>query len=136
MEEGIIDVHVYPNQIMGEASIEVKITDTSDVNNTITGLYNFMIGTTGLVEVSRQLLKVYPNPTAEDINLQLLLDRPTAMKVEIQNVIGQRMSMVDYGQISGEQTLTLNQSELNNGIYFVVIHMDEYVVTRKVRVSK
>ena len=136
MEGGDMIVHVYPNQIVGSASIEVKITDTSDVNNTITGLFNFEIGTTGLTELNRQLLKVYPNPTVGDINLQFLLDRPTAMKVEVQNMIGQRMSMTDYGKLSGNQTLTLNQGDLNNGIYFVVIHMDEYVVTRKVRVSK
>jgi len=136
MEGGDMIVHVYPNSVMGSASIEVKIYEKADTTNAITGVYNFDLGTTGVLEVDRQLLKLYPNPTAGDINLQFLLDRPTSMKVEVQNMIGKRMSMVDYGKLSGEQTITLNQQELNNGMYFVVIHMDEYVVTRKVRVAK
>lgn len=136
MTGGDMIVHVYPDGVVGTAKIEVKIYEEADPNNTITGVYNFTVGTSSTVELNRQLVKLFPNPTQGDINLQFLLDRPTQMRVEIQNIIGQSLSTVDYGKLSGAQTLQLNQQELNNGIYFVVIHMDEYVMTRKIKVSK
>lgn len=62
-EEGLIDVHVYPNGISGSAIVEVKITDVNNANNTVTGTYYFNTAPVGVEDVKWQSLAVYPNPT-------------------------------------------------------------------------
>ncbi len=134
-EGGDIIAHVYPNQILGEASIEVKISEKDDPNNTITGLYNFALGVSGVLEVEKSVLKVFPNPSHGEINLQLWLDQATSTQVEIQNALGRRVSLKNYGQLSGEQLISLTNENLGTGMYFVVIHLDDQIVTKKVLIK-
>ncbi len=69
---------------------------------------------------SLSLLEVYPNPTNNSATLTLRLLKETKVKIEVENVLGQKVMEVYNGNLSaGENSVKINTSELANGNYFV-----------------
>ena len=112
----------------------MKIFEKDNPDNTITGTYNFFIGVTGVLEVTKSLTKVFPNPTSGEINLQLWLDKAAQTQVEIQNAQGQRVALNNYGELQGENLLNIENPGMAPGMYFVVIHLDDQLFTKKLLV--
>ncbi len=80
----------------------------------------------GLNELSSSL-NVYPNPVNDKLYIEA--------EVEIENVTVYTITGVMVGQqttSNGQQTLTLDLSELNSGIYFVKISTDKGEVVKKI----
>ena len=70
--------------------------------------------------VSFSSLEIYPNPTNSSASLSLKLAKETKVKIEILNVLGQKVMDVNTGTLSeGNNTLNINTSELSNGNYFI-----------------
>jgi hypothetical protein len=79
---------------------------------------------------------VYPNPSVDHafVNYNLLNDRIKA-KVRVHNIIGNIVG--EYDLIGSETLLRIKTDELNAGIYFYTIYVDnESVLTRKLIVKK
>lgn len=79
---------------------------------------------------------VYPNPSVDHafVNYNLLSDR-TKAKVRVHNIIGNIVG--EYDLTSAETILRIKTDELNAGIYFYTIYVDnESVLTRKLIVKK
>lgn len=68
---------------------------------------------------------IYPNPSNLSCSLSFNLVKESKVKIEIQNVLGQKISDAFSGDLKkGENTLTINTSELSNGNYFINISND------------
>lgn len=62
-ESARLDVHVYPNEFQGEALIEVKLVNTEDTSQHVTGVYYFNLSPNSTTDVNLESASVYPNPT-------------------------------------------------------------------------
>jgi hypothetical protein len=79
---------------------------------------------------------VYPNPTVDFayVNYNLLSDR-TKAKIRVHNILGNIVG--EYDLSVSESILRIKTEELNAGIYFYTLYLDnESVMTRKLIVKK
>ena len=79
---------------------------------------------------------VYPNPTIDHafVNYNLLSDR-TKAKIRVHNILGNIVG--EYDLSVNESLLRIKTEDLNAGIYFYTLYLDnESVLTRKLIVKK
>lgn len=77
----------------------------------------------------KSLVKVYPNPVTTDSNLNINLGINTSVKVELYNVTGKKMLSTATSNLN---TVSVDVSHLENGIYIAQIITDLATITRKV----
>jgi hypothetical protein len=69
---------------------------------------------------SVSLMEVYPNPTNNAATLNLNLVKETKVKIEVENILGQKVMDVYNGNLNaGENSVKINTTELANGNYFI-----------------
>lgn len=69
------------------------------------------------------ILKIYPNPVVEQLNINFRLEKETNLSIKITDLLGNEIVTLANEKIThGEQTRTFNMpSKLNSGIYFLRI---------------
>lgn len=81
-------------------------------------------------------VSVYPNPFAETATINVNLESSATVTVEVVNSVGQTVSRVDYGTLTGNQNLTLDGTNLNSGVYFVHVRVGDKLATKRVTIAK
>jgi len=76
----------------------------------------------GIETITNDELRIYPNPTSGELSSKGI----NPLVIEIFDVFGRKQLTIDNGQ------LTINISNLANGIYFVKITTETGVVTKKI----
>ncbi len=88
-------------------------------NNTVGIKNNFFTG----------IIKVFPNPASELLNISYTLKSKSAIQLEIVDVLGKICLMQTVDRINeGENTSTVNTSSLNAGVYFVRMKQNGAVI--------
>ena len=82
------------------------------------------------------VLKIYPNPVSEQINISVRLDRETTFLVKIADMLGNDVvTLANERSPAGEQTKTYNiPNKLNPGIYFLKIVAGGEPIAKKISV--
>ncbi|MFD2824241.1 T9SS type A sorting domain-containing protein [Lacinutrix iliipiscaria] len=83
--------------------------------------------------IFKNMLKVYPNPITQGNDLNIKLGINTSVKVSVYSVTGKQMLTTDNTNLN---SLTVDISSLENGIYIAQIITDLATITRKVIVMK
>ncbi len=81
-------------------------------------------------------VSVFPNPFAETATINVSLESSAQVTVEVMNSVGQIVSRVDYGTLTGNQNLTLDGTKLNSGVYFVHVRIGDELATKRVTIAK
>ena len=77
-------------------------------------------------------LKVYPNPTISNLNVELILHSNKSVVIEIFSITGQKVSTQNISNtIVGTNTVNLDLKELNRGTYFIRAIQNGQVTTSK-----
>lgn len=113
----------------GTISIENNDASENPYNFTIVGLG---VNTTATVEIDdvKSDIKIYPNPTSQDINISIA-SVPATYFIELYNNLGQMVLQ----KHCTDQTEKLDVKSLNNGIYYLNIFNDEFSRTEKIIVK-
>ena len=82
------------------------------------------------------VLKVYPNPVDDQINLILRMDRESNLSVKIMDLLGNEIVTLSNERIAaGEQTKSYTiPNRLNSGIYFLKIMSGNETVVKRISV--
>lgn len=82
------------------------------------------------------VLKVYPNPVDDQINLILRIDRESNLSVKIMDLLGNEVVTLSNERIpAGEQTKSYTiPNRLNSGIYFLKIMSGTETVVKRISV--
>ncbi|MBC7567601.1 MAG: T9SS type A sorting domain-containing protein [Pedobacter sp.] len=82
------------------------------------------------------VLKVYPNPVEDQVNLVIKMDRESNFSVKIMDLLGNEVvTLANERAAAGEQTKTYNVPErLNPGIYFLKIISGSETVVKRISV--
>lgn len=82
------------------------------------------------------VVKVYPNPVEDQVNLVVRIDRETNFSVKIVDLLGNEVVTLANEKISaGEQTKTYTiPNRLNSGIYFLRINSAGENVVKRISV--
>lgn len=81
---------------------------------------------------------VYPNPSNQR-NIYITVDAPLSGKilVSIFDITGRSLRNTEYEYVApGPSTLMLNEDDLTPGIYFIVLHSEGSVITRKMIITR
>ncbi len=110
-EAARLDVHVYPNDLVGSALIEVTLVNIEDTTQSVTGVYYFNQETNGTVDAKFEMVKVYPNPTQDIFTIS---DIDQVAQVDVFDLAGHVVKQFQYG--AGQW---YSISELPQGSYIV-----------------
>jgi pimeloyl-ACP methyl ester carboxylesterase len=77
---------------------------------------------TSIQDISTLLdISVFPNPTANEINLSLNTENNLGVTIVLLNNMGMELSIPFEGMVHGTQTIKFNTSDLSSGFYFIQI---------------
>ena len=78
----------------------------------------------------------YPNPFSEKSLVEVKIDRPGHLSMEISSVVGQKIRMMDKGNVqSGSYQFIIERESLPSGVYFFTVKLDKESFTRKMIVE-
>ncbi len=109
------------------------------------GDFGAMIGTdfqtdddTGIEDiVANAEVKVYPNPFSNYTNIVITTLEVSHIKVNMYNILGELVYQADEGiHAAGEQMIRLSGENLQNGVYFVQLMVNEQVITERVTIAR
>ena len=123
-----LQVHVKPNGESGVMDIDVNIFPLSDQTN-ILGVISttFNVVTTSTKELSKDAIKIYPNPTSDFFQIS----DPNVSTVTIFNIVGNKMRTYD-----AIRDRYYDVSDLKEGLYLVRMMDRSNKVIKTVRLSK
>lgn len=100
------------------------VTFTNQVSSSLSGIKN-----------DKNELIVFPNPVGEFAKISFLLDRNSAVKIDLLNVTGKIIQQLENNNLTaGKQVINWNSytKKVPNGIYFVRIITDESTSLTKI----
>ena len=130
-QNGIMIMHVDPNNVPGVGTIMLEITDFNDhsiVIDTAIYIFNAMTVSTSELEQEVESLSIFPNPTTDYIQLS---NNTIVDQVVIYNVLGKRM--LDYRYEPGRH---YDVAGLPAGFYLVSLVNREEGILKTLRLQK
>jgi len=101
------------------------------------GAFNTAIETDSETPDAIALNQNYPNPFNPTTNIEFYLPEQQAVKVEIFNVVGQRVAILLENVLqAGEHSIVWDASEMPSGIYIIQMDAGNRVLTRKMTLVK
>ncbi|MDQ3047179.1 MAG: SBBP repeat-containing protein [Bacteroidota bacterium] len=82
--------------------------------------------------VQATLLNVFPNPTASDVMIELVLATASDVTITVNNIAGQLISRSELKSQNGVVTRKIDLKENPNGIYYLQIITGNEVINRKI----
>jgi hypothetical protein len=79
---------------------------------------------------------VYPNPIQSDAKLSFGLTKPSKVRLDITNVLGEIVLSNAYSLQTGNNNIDINVDKMTNGIYFAHLSINGEINTVKITVSK
>lgn len=130
------------NQGDGDGTTIVKFTFW-DVNNP-TDLVEFTSNVQVITKVNDQedrnlSLLVTPNPATENVFINYDLDKPATVRLSVINQLGQEVALISNGlqqSLSNSIQFDINNSLLENGLYFVQLRTGNTVHTEKLIIAR
>jgi len=94
---------------------------------------------TGIKKLSKEVhrLDIYPNPTAEQTNVEIGLNENTNVEMVLRDITGKVVYEKSHGvMLKGTHQLPIDVSSFANGFYFVNIKVGDAQLSRKIIVNK
>lgn len=92
----------------------------------------------GIVDVATEAeVMVYPNPFSNYTNMVINTNKLSQINVNMYNILGELVYQSDEGMHApGEQSIRISGDNLENGIYFVQVLVNEQVITKRVTLAR
>lgn len=78
------------------------------------------------------IFTLYPNPTDDKVNLVISETLQGKATVEVNNLLGERMTAKSLGHLQQDETITLDMSRLASGLYVIKLSTENGSCTKKV----
>jgi hypothetical protein len=81
--------------------------------------------------------QMYPNPTNNNTNIAFKLENDKNVNVEVYNMLGEKVYTSNEGMMyAGQHIISINGSNLQNGVYFVRFTADNVPTTQKLIIQR
>lgn len=102
------------------------------------------INLSGIVGVDENTLlegdvTIFPNPANETTTVSYRLNQTTTVKLDLTDVLGKHIATLEQGnQVEGNHSITLSKEQLGlqNGVYFIQIHIGKSILTKKLLIAE
>jgi len=109
----------------------------NEVMNSIEVILDDSFTAIGEVKSSVNGFKIYPNPTSDITNINFDLSNPKVVSIAVRDITGKEVLTQNFGiMAAGQQNITVNATNLSNGIYFATFQIGSEMITRKISVNK
>jgi hypothetical protein len=86
---------------------------------------------------SVELGPAYPNPATGEVRIDILLDAPRAVLLELYDLYGRRVAQLHDGSLTaGRHTIRWSAAGLPSGLYLHLLRTDRGTLTRSVVVQR
>lgn len=131
-ETGFFAFHFYsPDNIGNTASYDLVVSNLKDRANPIKIHAQVFAWTTSISDLDIKKIKLYPNPAASKLNIEIPIPVIGMVKMDVLNVLGQKATGINF---TGNGSYDV--STLDNGIYFLKFEIDGKQVVKKFQISK
>ncbi|MCF8297350.1 MAG: immunoglobulin domain-containing protein, partial [Saprospiraceae bacterium] len=125
-------IHVYDSI----GTFDVTLTASGSIGSSSSTKFGYInVSNVGVSEfVMSSSISVYPNPYNDKTNIAYELFKPANVKVEVYNVVGERISLlVDEKQMTGSYKYQFSAQDLGHstGLYFLRMQINDRVFTKK-----
>ncbi|MDR9399683.1 MAG: T9SS type A sorting domain-containing protein [Salibacter sp.] len=107
------------NDVPGEFSVQVESTD-----GCVNADFIFIDANTGIEDVVKGDIKVYPNPTRDNANIDMNLKESGEMTIEVYSLSGQLLQQQQYGASVGHQVVPVDLSTVESGMYIINLKLN------------
>lgn len=84
-------------------------------------------------DTSGEYVTATPNPATSSTTIQFSLHANARTQIVIYNILGQQVARFnDLPKEPGKHSVQWNPGTLSNGTYFIVVHMGDHILTKKV----
>ena len=88
-------------------------------------------------EMTAEDISIHPNPITNNANIEFNLINSSNVMVSVFDLLGKKVADLHNGELSnGAHTIQFSSADMQQGIYFVKIQMNNQVITKKVLVTK
>lgn len=117
---------------VGTHTISVTITDANGCSNTDDVIIT-VDGCVGLAEQGSDLpIRMYPNPARDNVTLQFTMTATAQARIAMLNNLGQEVMLINDATLTaGDQQFNIQLDELNAGIYFLQVTIEDEVIMHK-----
>ena len=96
-----------------------------------------IIGTEDELESGITLHQSFPNPTTNQALIRFELPAITELSLNVTNMYGQEVAVLAEGEFAaGQHSVTANTESMAAGVYFYNLRAGDYVITKKMIVTK
>lgn len=134
---GVVDGWFYPDVAgVGTHTITYTYSNSDDCQNA--AQTDVVVDAcTGLTELNKFGLQIYPNPSNNTANINFYLEEGQNVKITLYNNIGMEVNELTSGYFNaGLNNIVVNSSEYQNGVYFVRFDAGENTTTQKITILK
>jgi hypothetical protein len=87
------------------------------------------------ITLNNPIISVFPNPTSEDLNIEIKIDNPSNVSITIYNELGNYTKQLSKGLV-GDKSIRfpIKTSEFTDGIYFLKILIDNRLFYYKLNI--
>ncbi|KAB1064529.1 T9SS type A sorting domain-containing protein [Salibacter halophilus] len=110
--------------VPGEFSVQVESADGC-VNADLI----FIDANTGISDRVEGDISIYPNPTRDNVNLDVNLKKGGEMTVEVYSLSGQLLDQQQVGANAGHQIIPVNLNKVESGMYIINVKLDNEELT-------
>ena len=85
--------------------------------------------------IEENVVSLYPNPTSNNLFIDLNLKKQSSLNIELFNALGQKVISQDFGKRTGFQNLSIDVNELIPGTYILQLVLDTEIVAKKITLN-
>ena len=87
--------------------------------------------------IQEPILRAFPVPAKDNLNIEVILPKQDRINLTVVNLLGQTVkSITDQVYSEGLNAFSLNITNLNSGIYFLFLNVDNKTITKKIQIIK
>lgn len=120
-------------------TIVLKASGANPTNNDYLWVDNlaFSGSVTGInnIETYVSNISVYPNPSIENITVELNIKKTSDIKLQLVDMLGKSVKSINTTEAQGAYKTIINTTGLSKGTYFLKVVANEYVEIKKVIVQ-
>lgn len=90
----------------------------------------------GIESTTIESLSIYPNPANDVANVSMTLTEVSNVSISLVNTLGQTVYTTELGNVNGSQTVKINTSDLESGMYLVNTMVNGVVSTDRISIVK
>ncbi|MFC2130364.1 SBBP repeat-containing protein [Bacteroidota bacterium] len=115
----------------------VQVTDTNGCKSDLSEPYYFDITPVDESNVKKQTLRIYPNPSTNQLFIEYYVDTSGNISLELYDILGNKVAIITEGyKTISNHIIQFNTDNISNGLYYIIFRSNGISIGKKFSVIK